>query len=242
MPINNEYKVEKIAERWVLFDPQLMVNPSDEYFSCKIMHEKGLVTGSADGRGETCFYRVSETKWALRHYLRGGLVARFLSDSYFGFRLKNTRAWKEWHLLNQMRALDLPVPVPVAASVIKSGLFYRADLITEFLDDTETLSDILSNQTVSDEKWKKIGYVIRQFHNENVFHSDLNARNILIDKEDKIYLIDFDQCGFKEGDAWKSKNLNRLKRSLLKFKTKQELFNFNEMNWRSLMKGYTSIE
>lgn len=242
MPVSKEYRVVTLGSRKVLFDPQLMIQPGEDYFSCKVMRDKGLVTGSADGRGETCFYHANEAKWALRHYLRGGLIARFLNDNYFGLRLENTRAWREWHLLNKMRALNLPVPVPVAASVIKAGFFYQADLITEYLDDTNTLSDVLSSQIISKEQWFGLGQVIRQFHNEYVFHSDLNARNILIDKNDKIYLIDFDQCGIKKGEGWKAKNLERLKRSLIKFQSKQEVFYFDDSNWQSLLEGYEGKE
>jgi 3-deoxy-D-manno-octulosonic acid kinase len=235
-----EYKVEKLGRRWVLFNPELMQLPKDDYFSCTVMKTKGLLTGRADGRGETCFYRAEDKTWALRHYLRGGFIARFLHDQYLGLRLKKTRAWEEWHLLNQMQALKLPVPKPVAASVIKSGLFYRADLITEFLDNTETLSDILENSNIDASVWLELGKVVRLFHNHSVFHSDLNARNILLDENKKIYLIDFDRCSFKQGDDWKENNLNRLKRSLLKFKSKVENFNFEESDWQSLLKGYAS--
>ncbi|MCK5336898.1 MAG: 3-deoxy-D-manno-octulosonic acid kinase, partial [Gammaproteobacteria bacterium] len=166
------YKVEKLAQRWVLFNPELMSQLKSEYFNCATLRDKGLVTGSAAGRGETCFYRSGEKIWALRHYLRGGFIARFLHDQYFGLRLKNTRAWAEWHLLNDMIELGLPVPVPVAASVIKRGLFYRADLITEYLKNTCTLSDMLENKKIDKEVWLKIGQTVRNFHNHSVFHSD----------------------------------------------------------------------
>ena len=234
------YKVEKLAQRWVLFNPELMSQLKSEYFDCAILRDKGLVTGSAAGRGETCFYRSGEKIWALRHYLRGGFIARFLHDQYFGLRLKNTRAWAEWHLLNDMIELGLPVPVPVAASVIKRGLFYQADLITEYLENTHTLSDILENKKIDKAIWINIGQTVRNFHNHSVFHSDLNARNILLDEQQKVYLIDFDQCMFKQGDEWKQKNLDRLKRSLQKFKFKQELFNFDELDWQALLKGYAA--
>lgn len=236
-----QIKTEKIGNRWVLYKPELMPDISEDYFSCIRMHEKGLVTGRADGRGETCFYRSGEKIWALRHYLRGGLIAKFLTDHYFGIRLKNTRAWCEWHLLNDMVEMGLPVPVPVAASVIKKGLFYQADLVTEYIESSETLADILQNDDLSPSLWLEIGKCIRQFHDHCVFHSDLNAKNILLDQSNKIYLIDFDQCGFREGEAWKAENLSRLKRSLEKFKNKQNQFHFEISNWNDLVTGYNKV-
>lgn len=237
----NNFKIQKINKRWLIFDPDLMKSPCEEYFSCAAMKEKDAVTGSAGGRGETCFYQAENSHWALRHYLRGGLVAKLLSDQYFGVRLKSTRAWKEWHLLNQMISLDLPVPRPVAASVIKKGLFYRADLVTEYIDNTQTLAEILGSDSLDDQLWFSIGSCIRQFHDKGVYHSDLNAKNIMLDQQQKIYLIDFDQCDIRAGNDWKNKNLLRLKRSLDKFSARESSFNYNEVNWQALLSGYNSV-
>ena len=234
-------KTVKIKDRWIIFDPELMPQPEADFFSCKLLDEKGLVCGRADGRGETCFYKQGKNQWALRHYIRGGLIGKILHDQYFGLSLKKTRAWQEWYLLSEMQAMDLPVPRPVAASVIKSGVFYRADLITEYLKNTKTLSDLLENSEISDNQWEAIGVLVKQFHNASVFHSDLNARNILIDDQQKVYLIDFDKCAFKKNDDWKKENIDRLKRSLLKFKSKNNSFNFSESNWAVFIKGYDSL-
>lgn len=236
-----KHNVEKIGRRWVLYNPQYMLSIKEDYFSCSVMKKNGMLIGSADGRGETCFYTAEDKIWALRHYLRGGFIAHFLSDQYLGIRLEKTRAWQEWHLLNKMQSLGLPVPRPVAASVIKNGIFYRADLITEYLEKTKTLSDILENEKASSEVWCSLGKIVRLFHDNSVFHSDLNARNILLDENDKIYLIDFDRCSFKKGDDWKVDNLNRLKRSLIKFKSKVEGFNYEESDWKYFLDGYTVI-
>jgi len=229
---------EKFGNRWVLYRPELIPEISEDYFSCLRMQEKDLVIGRADGRGETCFYQSGEKVWALRHYLRGGLIAKFLTDHYFGIRLKNTRAWREWHLLKDMVDMDLPVPVPVAASVIKKGLFYQADLVTEYIESSNTLADVLENDYLDSTIWVDIGQCVRKFHDHSVFHSDLNAKNILLDQNKKVYLIDFDQCGFRTGEGWKAENLSRLKRSLEKFKSRQNQFYFEESNWKDLLAGY----
>jgi len=233
-------KTARLGKRWVLFNPSLMPIPKVDYFDCQLLEQQGVVRGHATGRGDTCFYDVGNSRWALRHYLRGGLIAKFLRDQYLGVRIARSRAWKEWSLLQQMTDKGLPVPVPVAASVIKKGLFYQADLVTEFIHDTQTLADLLETTALDNEMWMNIGVCIRRFHQQSVYHSDLNAKNILIDKENKIYLIDFDQCGFRQGSAWKQKNMDRLKRSLNKFVSKFQGFNFSEENWQQLMRGYQS--
>ena len=37
---------------------------------------------TAGGRGAVAFLRDGERRWVLRHYRRGGLVARVLDDTY----------------------------------------------------------------------------------------------------------------------------------------------------------------
>lgn len=233
-------KTVRLDKRWVLFNPSLMLEPRLDYFDCQLLEQQGLVRGRATGRGDTCFYDVGDSRWALRHYLRGGLVAKLLKDKYFGLRISRTRAWKEWTLLQQMVDKGLPVPVPVAASVIKKGLFYQADLVTEYIHHTKTLADILEAEVLDKVIWENIGVCIHRFHQQSVYHSDLNAKNILINNENKIFLIDFDQCGFRQGEGWKQKNLERLKRSLNKFTSNTQIFNFSEENWQQLMIGYQS--
>jgi 3-deoxy-D-manno-octulosonic acid kinase len=87
--------------------------------------------------------------------------------------------------------------------------------------------------------WSKVGACISLFHRYDVYHADLNARNILLTGDDKVYLIDFDNSYIRTGTmAWKKKNIARLKRSLLKFKKNSPGFNFDEDNWAALLAGY----
>ena len=138
-----------------------------------------------------------------------------------------------------MNGLGLPVPIAVAAHANKGVLSYRADLITEELKQVETLSDVLSNSVLGDENWQKIGRCIKRFHQHDIYHADLNARNILLTKSLEVYLIDFDNSYIRLGsNVWKMANLSRLKRSLLKFKNNTDGFNFDEDDWSAFLDGY----
>ena len=87
--------------------------------------------------------------------------------------------------------------------------------------------------------WIAIGSVIRRFHEESIYHADLNANNIMLDEGGRCYLIDFDRCGFKKPKLkWKKENLLRLKRSLNKMLKNEEVLHFSDINWRSLLRGY----
>ena len=225
----------KKGKQHILYDAALIEHPDDALFSPKV-EETRLKT--AEGRGDAVFFEYHGHHFVLKHYHRGGLVARLSNDRYLGCRPEFTRAFKEWRLLSHLQTLSLPAPIPVAANVVKKGLFYRADLVTVEITNASTLADLLLKGELRDEQWQSVGACIRQFHNNDIYHADLNARNILIN-DDGVHLIDFDKSAIRYlGDAWKNSNLTRLKRSLLKFKSKPEYFYFTEDDWKSLLSGY----
>ena len=169
-------------------------------------------------------------------------MATLLGDKYIGSNCDRSRSFREWRLLQAMRTLELPVPVPVAASCTRHGLSYRADLVTIQIQDVATLADHLLQQPCGQATWAAIGGVIRRFHDAAVYHADLNARNILLDAKTRhIHLIDFDKGAFRYlGETWKAANLARLQRSLLKFKSLHRGFNFDTADWNALLAGYNN--
>jgi 3-deoxy-D-manno-octulosonic acid kinase len=206
------------------------------------------ITGSAQGRGTTWFVKHADksskqTKhWVLRHYYRGGLIGKIINDSYWFTSQKNTRAAREFSLLDYMQTLALPAPKPVACRVIRHGLFYRADLLSSRIEHAQDLVALLSKQTLSAVLWKKIGLTIKRFHDNNIYHHDLNAHNILIDKSDHVFLIDFDQGEVRKNNqaSWQKANMARLRRSFLKEQNKLPTFHWQHDDWQLLLDGYLS--
>lgn len=234
-------RIQRIGQRHILYDAALIEHPDVSLFSPSAEQTQSSQQKTAAGRGEAVFFKHHGLNLVLKHYHRGGMVARFMGDRYFGFRPGNSRSFKEWQLLGRLQLLGLPAPVPVAASMIQRGVLQQADLVTKEIPDVTTLADILSQNKLSAEDWQAIGLCIRQFHNHDVFHADLNARNILLDQNAKVYLVDFDKgCIRVLGESWKASNLARLKRSLLKFKSNTPGFNFDEQDWSALLKGYAT--
>jgi 3-deoxy-D-manno-octulosonic acid kinase len=82
--------------------------------------------------------------------------------------------------------------------------------------------------------------VIRRFHRHLIEHGDLNASNILVNNQGQIFLIDFDKSIMhKSGDdRWCAGNLNRLRRSLNKWKQRESGFHFEPRHWDAFEKGY----
>ena len=246
-------KISKTGNAYVLYDADIIAEPALQLFDADYHtnHEtqqnnsasKAAEAKSGIGRARVVYFPLDHKSLVLKHYFRGGAIASLFKDRYLGCAIEKSRAFREWRLLKKMFHLGLPVPQPVAAHVEKSWITYRADLITEEIKDSKTLADILSEKAIAAEQWRKIGACIKLFHRQNVYHADLNARNILFTgtapETGDVYLIDFDNSGFRGGaGSWKMANLARLKRSLLKFKRNSEDFNFSEEDWSDLLGGY----
>lgn len=230
------------GEQWVLHDADAMPQPSPEQFDASRWGERDLVVGSATGRASVAFVRggLSGQTWALRHYRRGGMARYVLGDQYLWTGLEQSRPWREFRLTASLHDHGLPVPKPVAARVIRSGLSYRGDLITVFIENAAPLADVLAWRELPEREWKEIGALIRQFQTAGVRHDDINARNILRGSEGGYFLIDFDKAAVVPPGPWRAQNLSRFRRSLDKFKAASPKFRFQEADWDAVLAGYSA--
>ena len=165
------------------------------------------------GRGVPWLVRGDFGEAVLRHYRRGGLVGRVISDHYLYSGQARVRSLREFELLAQLWRKGLPVPRPLLAGWQRSGLHYRADLMTLRVPHARTMAESLAAGVPS--PWAEIGRTIARFHQAGVFHADLNAHNVMIDADDKVWLIDFDRGRLRvPSQDWQRANLRRLRRSL----------------------------
>ena len=193
------------AERW----PQL----SEHQFNASGYTNAQAVAGQG-GRGSAWFVPTPAGDAVLKHYLRGGLLAKFVHENYFYRGAAHSRGLKEFALLQKLSTLGLPVPKPLAA-FCQRGLFsYRAALVTERLQNVYSLVSAVQK---SNAPWQALGETLARFHKAGAHHSDLNANNILLNQQDEVFIIDWDKCALETAPgAWCEKVLARLQRSLLK--------------------------
>ena len=189
--------------------------PAPSWFTPDFWRARGAVIGEAPGRGASLFIQVGSRQWVLRPYRRGGMIARLSEADYLWTGLERSRAFRELRLTATLLEQDLPVPRPIAACVWHHGLTYRAALITERLAGATALASRLDQ--ADENLLEKVGEMIQRFHAAGLDHVDLNARNILLDKDDRPWLIDLDRCRLRSPGAWREANLQRLARSLAKF-------------------------
>ena len=225
--------------QYIRYDSNIFKSIEDISFKSSVWAQRSAIVGFAEGRGTTFFIQHQGQDFVLRHYQRGGLVAKISDEKYVWLGLRFTRPWREWVLLEKMQRKNLPVPIPAAIKVERKGLLYTADIMMHRIPHTRTLTQILLSEELAEGYWISIGSVIRRFHEEGVYHSDLNANNILLDDGGRCYLIDFDRCEIRKPKLkWQRENLLRLRRSLNKISKNESVFNFSDNNWRSLLRGY----
>ncbi|MGL5358328.1 MAG: 3-deoxy-D-manno-octulosonic acid kinase [Shewanella sp.] len=218
------------------------------WFSVDFWREQAAVVGSSRGRYTTWFVALAQRHLVLRHYWRGGLMGKFSKDAYVYTGLERTRAMGELRILDTLYREQFAVPKPVAVNIVRDGLFYRADIIIERVQDAQDLVAKLSQGPMSAAKWHSLGATIAQFHRRGVYHADLNAKNILwqptpkADTPERFYLIDFDRGQLRTpASQWQQANLARLLRSFRKEQGKLPQLAFTEEDWAALLQGYQSV-
>lgn len=169
------------------------------------------------GRGGVFIVTTDVGEGVLRHYRRGGSVARLLDDRFLWTGRERTRSLVEYRLLSKLHSAGLPVPRPIGGGWTRSGSWYRADLMTQRVNNAQPLSAMLGSVRDQPEVAATVGACVGRFHAKGVFHADLNAHNILIDSAGKVSLIDFDRGRIlRPHRTWQQANLRRLHRSLIK--------------------------
>lgn len=201
-------------------------------------HTQAPSAAPGSGRGQAKLVDVAGDRWVVRHYRRGGLMARWLKDWFWGRSVHSGRAMREFVLLRHLCALGLPVPAPMAARHQQHGLGHRCDIAVRWVPNSQNLVERLQAGTVSASEWAALGQAIRRLHNAQVFHSDLNAHNFLLDDQGQAWVVDFDKCRLRAGDSWKADNLARLHRSLCKERTRLPGLPWSEGDWAALMTAY----
>ncbi len=221
-------------------DPAFFATADPRLFDLDWWRQHGSVTPRAAGRGNV--HSVSDTRqdYLLRHYYRGGLMAHLSRDLFLAQALRTTRAMAEFSLLARLSAQGLPVPRACAARMRRvAGAWYRADILVLRIPDAHDVAALLHKQhALTPPEWHTLGRAMRQLHDAQVWHSDLNCHNLMLDAAGKAWIVDFDKCAVRCGDDWKQANLDRLQRSLRKELRLDASFAWREEEWQYLIAGY----
>ncbi len=236
-------KIQVADDTWLICTKKYRSLITKDWFDESYWKDTDALQGQSLGRGTAYFFNHKKKSYILRHYRRGGLVGKLVKRSYFFTQLKKTRAYQELKLLKELRKYKLPVPKPVAVMVTVNGNSYQASIIMRTIKNADDLFTVLQKRSLTQDEWQQVGAMIRHFHNNGLYHSDLNIHNIMLNAKGKLWLIDFDKCYLMEPNSKKLEhNLERLLRSLRKEQEKQSEFHWQEQDWAQLLFGYGVIE
>jgi 3-deoxy-D-manno-octulosonic acid kinase len=222
----------------IVYDAQRIGKPEPALFTRAHWLSLGGARELQGGRGGVLFVPHADQRWVLRHYNRGGIAAKVLTDSYLWKGASRCRSFREWRLLATLREKGLPVPAPIAAQYLRHGLFYTADLLTEEIPDVRELAAAMADGSLTESDWRATGATVAMFHRHGVHHVDLNAHNILVGASQRIYMLDFDRGLIQARGAWEQRVLERLHRSLRKVWSEDSNAEFGDRQWDWLMEGY----
>jgi 3-deoxy-D-manno-octulosonic acid kinase len=162
--------------------------------------------------------------WVIRRYWRGGRMS-FLEDRHL--RVGVSRPLLEAKSSESLRAKGIATPRVIGGAVYAAGVFYRADLVTEFVPGTVELRTLLLSP---EEPWRsevelrlgavaKVGALVAQLARAGAQHPDLNAANLLIKRDGTMttpVVIDLDRCRVSDVGVAVEPMVGRLRRSVAK--------------------------
>lgn len=235
----SEPVIELAGRHIVLYDAESPQGFDGVWFDPQHWQESGARLHSSTGRGGVLILDRGAETWVLRHYHRGGFISRFVYDHYLWLGLTRSRPFREWRLLDLLYREGYPVPRPVAAHVLRRGLVYEADIVTNYLAETRSLSSHLDDGGPPVAYWPEIGRMLRRFHDRGVDHPDLTAHNILLDTDGGVFLIDFDNAVLRGPGTWRQAGISRLERSLRKVALETGT-QFDDAGWAAMLAAYTA--
>jgi len=177
------------------------------------------------GRGPAYRVRlVDGTRVIVRIYRLGGLVARFVHETYVGL---SPRPFRELAVTVEARRRGVAAPEVIAARV-EGRLVYRGALVTVEVPAAATLLDAMRlapDGAARQQLAIATGRALATLHGAGVFHADLNVTNILVRGTD-VVLLDFDRARVVPpplSATARRRNLRRLARSVAKLDPRGEL-------------------
>ena len=180
-------------------------------------HQPPAVLSVLEGRSPVSFYQIGGIgSVVIKNYTRGGLIRNLVKRRYL--YLGKTRGQMEYELLQKVKRLGINVPDPIAYAY-HGGLFYLAWLITREI--VQPLS--LARMSLKDEKhaqgvMKSAVDQISRLIDNDIYHVDLHPGNVVVDREDRVFLVDFDKGYVFRGkkDNLRRKYLARWERAVIK--------------------------
>ena len=141
----------------------------------------------------------------VKPYHRGGFMQHLNRRHYLKFG--PTRCQQEFELLQTVRQLGINAPEPVAFAY-RGRLVYLGWLITRSIPQPISLVQLANTDVVRAQRvMPSVIEQITKLIEHRILHIDLHPGNIIVDKNDRVFIIDFDRGRIFNGDRNKLRKL-----------------------------------
>jgi 3-deoxy-D-manno-octulosonic acid kinase len=157
------------------------------------------------GRSSVSYHLMDELgPVAVKHYNRGGLVGRLVKRRYV--RWGKSRSQLEFELLQKVNDLGINVPEPLVYAS-RGRLIYRAWLVTREIESPLSLARLsLDDKKRTRRVMASVIDQISRLIDHRIMHVDLHPGNVVVDGQDRVYLLDFDKCKIYQGNKTRLRN------------------------------------
>lgn len=168
------------------------------------------------GRTPHCLIEDSGEVWVLKAYRRGGFLARWNRDRYWG----RNRFLRELQVAVHAERSGVPTVDALAMVFEDAGLgSVRCWLLTRCLLEARPVREFLRTPREA-AMARAAGEAVRRMHAAGIDHPDLNVSNLVGWMEEgaaRVAILDWDGARCREDGTWSpDANLLRLWRSILK--------------------------
>ena len=133
----------------------------------------------------------------VKQYFRGGMVRHLVKELYF--RWGKSRGQREFEMLAQARSLGISAPEPIAFACT-AGLFYRAWLVMREIEGCRTLAEVsLEDAARGRGLMAAVKGQVSMLVDSMIRHVDLHPGNVLVDSDNRLFVIDFDRAYIYRG-------------------------------------------
>lgn len=190
--------------------------------------------GVLGGRGKTRLIDVPGLgRVFLKRYSHGGMLRKLTAGHFLC--LGQLRSKVEFEMLELVRSLGVNAPEPIAF-VQKGATIYSTWLLMEELRDTRSIVEIGEDEgDALPRALDGLSEQIRILIKHRIFHVDLHPGNVLVGKDDKVYIVDFDKAGYFKGTqhALRELYLRRWRRAVIKHRLSPLLSEMMSLTLRS---------
>jgi tRNA A-37 threonylcarbamoyl transferase component Bud32 len=182
--------------------------------------------------------RIIEPDLVVRPLTHGGMFRHLTGSRFLGIG----RSLRELEISSYLISRNIPTPEILAVRYMRRGIFTFIEVVSRMVPDSVDLLSYLEKPSTDGLALiGQAGRLIRDIHREGVYHTDLHVKNILLDGDKALWIIDLDNA-FRFSTLskpLKRKNISRFLHSLRKWEAKKRIV-LPEGWQKTFMDGYAS--